>query len=341
MRWLITGGCGFIGRSLIENLIQGGDHQVRVLDNLSVGTRDDLKTVTPFIEIPRDAPLTWSRGDSAPGASVQLVVGDVLDQDLAEKVAEEVDVIVHLAANTGVGPSVEDPRSDCITNVIGTLNMLEGARAHSVPRFVFASSGAPVGECTPPIHEKLPPHPVSPYGASKLAGEGYCSAYFRTFGVATVALRFGNVYGPNSGHKSSVVAKFIRQAVAGETLEVYGDGSQTRDFIHIHDLVSAIKKAVEAPSAGGEVFQIATASETTISELVDLMVPRLEARGVGPVEVVHGPQRVGDVSRNFSDTSKAKRILGWSSGIRLAEGLDSTIEWFLSRETSEGHSSAS
>ena len=143
-----------------------------------------------------------------------------------------------------MGPSVENPRLDMECNVIGTLNMLEGARMHKVKRFIFASSGAPIGECEPPIHEEMAPHPVSPYGASKLAGEGYCSAYFRTFDVETIALRFGNVYGPGSGHKNSVVAKFIRQAMQGETLEIYGDGKQTRDFIYIDDLIQAICLAI-------------------------------------------------------------------------------------------------
>ena len=131
-------------------------------------------------------------------------------------------------------------------------------------RFVFASSGAPVGEVKLPIHEELAPHPVSPYGASKLAGEGYCSAYYRTYGLETVALRFGNVYGPGSTHKGSVVAKFIRQALAGETLEIYGDGTQTRDFIYVDDLIKAIWQASRVPNIGGEESQIATNRETTL-----------------------------------------------------------------------------
>ena len=132
--------------------------------------------------------------------------------------------------------------------------------------------GAPVGEANPPIHEELAPHPVSPYGASKLAGEGYCSAYYRTFGLETVVLRFGNVYGPGATHKDSVVAKFIRQALAGETLEIYGDGTQTRDFIYVEDLVKAIWQAATVSGVGGEIFQIATNRETTLHELTELLV---------------------------------------------------------------------
>ena len=225
---------------------------IRVVDNLSVGTRQDLAMVGTYAEVDRSAIPVFSQQSSTSAPSVQLVVGDIGDEELALRAGEGIDVVVHLAANTGVAPSVEDPRSDCISNVIGTLNYLESARHNRAKRFVFASSGAPVGECTPPIHEEMVPHPVSPYGASKLAGEGYCSAYFRTYSVETVALRFGNVYGPGSGHKNSVVAKFIRHAMQGETLEIYGDGKQTRDFVYIDDLVNAMIAAATRADIGGQ-----------------------------------------------------------------------------------------
>lgn len=320
-RWLITGGCGFIGTSLIKTLIKEGGHAIRVVDNLSVGTREDLASVCNFTELD---PTSLS-----PQSSPQLIVGDILDDRLALKTVQGMDVIVHLAANTGVGPSVADPRSDCVTNVIGTLNYLEAARHNKVKRFVFASSGAPVGECEPPIHEELAAHPVSPYGASKLAGEGYCSAYYRTFGIETLALRFGNVYGPGSGHKNSVVAKFIQQAIRGETLEIYGDGGQTRDFIYIDDLVRAIRLAAAVDGIGGEVFQIATNAETTVSEIVNMLLPILADSGIQKVKIKHSEPRTGDVRRNFSDTSKAQKLLGWQSETDLARGLRQTVDWFL------------
>ena len=173
MRWLITGGCGFLGTSLIVRLKEEGGHKIRVIDNLSTGTRSDLQNISNFAEL-KGSDIDAENWDED---NVQLIVGDILDEQMSLTVTKECDVIVHLAANTGVGPSVEDPRADCMANVIGTFNYLDAARINKIPRFIFASSGAPAGEVEPPIHEELPPHPVSPYGASKLAGEGYCSAY--------------------------------------------------------------------------------------------------------------------------------------------------------------------
>lgn len=322
LKWLITGGCGFIGTSLIKQLVEEGGHVIRVLDNLSVGSREDLGSVCRFHE-------TSCSDLSTHPDYIELIVGDILDDKLALKSAQGIDVIVHLAANTGVAPSVEDPRSDCINNVIGTLNYLEAARHNRAKRFIFASSGAPIGECEPPIHENMVPHPVSPYGASKLSGEGYCSAYFRSFGIETVCLRFGNVYGPSSGHKNSVVAKFIKRAINGKVLEIYGDGKQTRDYIYIDDLVKAIRLSASRENVGGEVFQIATNAETTLTELVKQLLTVLSDAGVDHVEVRHGASRLGDVMRNFSDTSKARQQLGWQAEIELAEGLERTVEWFL------------
>ncbi len=326
MNWLITGGCGFIGTALIRSLKDEGGHGIRVVDNLTVGDRDDLATASDFVEKSPEDP-----GPVSPDGPVELVVGDILDEDLALRAARGADAIVHLAANTGVLPSIEDPRGDCRKNVFGTLNYLEAARHNGVGRFVFASSGGTViGEVEPPIHEEMAPHPVAPYGASKLAGEGYCSAYFQTFGVQSVALRFGNVYGPLSGHKNSVVARFIKRAAGGETLEIYGDGAQTRDYIFIGDLIRAIKLSVTTSGVGGETFQIATNAETTVRELTDRLLPALAEVGVKDVEVRNAEDlgRRG-VSRNFADTSKAKRLLGWQAEMDLDEGLRRTVEWFM------------
>jgi UDP-glucose 4-epimerase len=325
VNWLVTGGCGFIGTALIRSLMKEGGHAVRVVDNLSVGTREDLAVAGDFVEVSSDG-----LGPVGSGGQVELVVGDIKDGDLALRAARDADVIVHFAANTGVMPSVEDPRGDCMSNVVGTLNYLEAARLGGVGRFVFASSGGTVvGEAEPPIHEEMVPHPVAPYGASKLAGEGYCSAYFKTFGIETVALRFGNVYGPLSGHKNSVVARFIKRAVEGEVLEIYGDGTQTRDFIFVDDLVGAVRLSTTAENVGGEVFQIATSAETTVQELTDRLVPALAAAGIENIELRKTAARRGEVRRNYADTSKARRMLGWKAEVGLDEGLRRTVEWFL------------
>jgi UDP-glucose 4-epimerase len=325
MNWLITGGCGFIGTSLIERLLldKNVKHNIRILDNLSTGTRDDLLSVVSFLELDSIDDI------NEPLDGIQLVVGDILDKDLSFKVTKNIDIIVHLAANTGVGPSVENPRLDCLTNVIGIFNYLDAARINKVPRFIFSSSGAPAGEVLPPIHEEIPPHPVSPYGASKLAGEGYCSAFNKTFGIDTVTLRFGNVYGPGSFRKNSVVAKFIRQALNGETIKIFGDGTQTRDFIYIDDLVDALISSSYINDIGGETFQIASGKETTIGEMTHNLINILKQKGIQSIQVINSDVRAGDVKRNYSDTSKAKERLNWQPKVNQEVGLLRTVEYFL------------
>lgn len=326
MRWLITGGCGFVGTALIRRLkTEYPEAKIRVLDNLSVGTRDDLAKVCEFEERNECRPGP----DSLINSCCELIIGDIKDPETCLSCCSGMDVIIHLAANTGVPVSVEKPRQDMESNVIGTFNMLEGAKVHNVKRFIFASSGAPAGEVEPPIHEELPPHPVSPYGASKLAGEGYCSAYYKSFGVKTVALRFSNVYGPGSTHKSSVVAKFIKQALSGETLVIYGDGTQTRDFIYIDDLINALILSATRLGIGGEIFQIATSRETTLNEITELMLNVFKNNGIKSPKVQKTDPRLGDVKRNFSDTRKAKKILGWECKWQLDRGIKKTVEWFL------------
>jgi UDP-glucose 4-epimerase len=318
--FLITGGCGFIGISLIPRLLRTNQGlHIRVLDNFVSGTPDDLAEITQYVKT--------SPQECQDQQGVVLIEGDIRDAETVDHCSKGVDYIIHLAANTGVRASVEDPRLDMECNVIGTLNMLEAARSNGVNKFIFASSGAPAGEAEPPIHEELPPHPVSPYGASKLAGEGYCSAYYRTFGIGTVCLRFGNVYGPRSKKKSSVVAKFIRQALNGEICMIYGDGNQTRDFLYIDDLVRAVMLCMEM-DVDGETFQIASGMERTVGELANLLASALERRGV-KMNIEYGSFRIGDVKRNFSDTSKAARMLSWKVETALEDGIEKTIDYFM------------
>jgi len=322
MNWLITGGCGFIGSALVSRLLQEGSN-VRIVDNLSVGKKSSLPENYKITE--RDAHAlsadNWSK--------LELIVSDIGDADAMCKAVQRADAIVHLAANTGVIPSIENPRDDCLTNVIGTFNLLEAARIAGIKHFVLASSGAPLGEQKPPLHEELAPHPVSPYGASKLAGEAYCSAYWGSFGIQAVALRFGNIYGSGSAAKHSVIAKFMKHALAGEQLTIYGDGNQTRDFIYIDDIVEAIIRAATYPELGGEILQIATQKEHTINEIAELIVDLVKMKTGKNVIVEYSSPRVGEVKRNFSDISKAQRLLGFTPKVLLKEGLARTLDYFL------------
>lgn len=315
-RILVTGGAGFIGANLLRMLIDSG-YRVTVLDNFSTGRRDYLR-----------------------GLDIDLVVGDILDVDLVNEAVAGCDGVVHLAAQTGVPGSLADPHRDCLINVVGTLNVLEACRQENVrrkkleqdsavasqtggvPRLVFASSNAPLGRQSPPATEDKAPLPISPYGASKLAGEAYCLAYHGSWGLGTVVLRFGNVYGPYSAHKNSVVAKFVRDVLNRGEITIDGDGSQTRDFIFVRDLCRAIVMALES-DVSGEVFQIATGREVSISQLAALIRGLAE----GDVIVRHRPWRRGDIRRSYSSIDKIRKILGWEPQVTLEEGLQETYLW--------------
>lgn len=304
-RILVTGGAGFVGANLVRLLLDTGN-RVTVLDNLSVTGN------TAYLD----------------GLDFDFVQGDILDQALVERTVLGHDAVVHLAAQTGVPGSIKDPRRDCEINVMGTLNMLEAARkaqdaAGKQFRFVFASSNAPLGKQPPPATEDKAPLPISPYGASKLAGEGYCLAYHGSWGVGAVVLRFANLYGPYSAHKNSVAAMFLKDIMSKGQIVIDGDGQQTRDFIYIDDLCRAIQLALYNV-VSGEVFQIATGVETSISELAELVQG---VTGYG-VKVSHGPSRKGDIHKNYSTIAKVGRVLGWKPNITLEQGLDLTSRWF-------------
>ncbi len=322
-KYLVTGGCGFVGVTVIHQLLKNiPGVSIRIMDNLSGGTPEDLKAVTDFILVKLDETRPMQQ------EGVELVVADIRDADACKFVAQGAEFMIHLAANTGVQPSINDPVADMSTNVTGTVNMLEAARSGGVGAFVLASSGAPIGEAPPPLNEQVVCRPISPYGASKLAGEAYLCAYNGSFGLNTVALRFSNVYGPFSRRKGSVVAKFIRQALAGEPWILNGGGNQTRDFIYSEDLAHAVIKAANI-SSGAELFQIATGVETTILELANMLSPIIEAQmGIRP-QMKAGPPLIGDVARNFADISHAKSVLGWKPQISLKSGLVKTVEWFV------------
>lgn len=320
--WLISGGCGFIGKNLIPRLLAAGE-SVRVFDNCSVCGTDDLACVCKFEEI--------DEGAEAPKKGlVQFVRGDIRKPESLRHACSDMDIFVHLAANTGVPKSVANPELDFDVNARGTFNALEAAHIAGVKRFIFASSGAPAGNAKPPVTEETVPHPISPYGASKLAGEGYCSAWHHCFGLETVALRFSNVYGPWSGHKTSVIAKFLNAALSGKDWEIYGDGSQTRDFIYVGDLVEAILRAAWAPGIGGEIFQISTGQETSLAELAALLASALKKAGLSAPAGRMGEPRLGDMPKNYALPAKAAQTLGWRARTDLKEGISKTVKWYLS-----------
>jgi UDP-glucose 4-epimerase len=304
--YLVTGGCGFIGVNLISRLIARGAH-VRVLDNLSLGKREDLASL-----------------------GVELQVGDIRDRATVVRACQGMDVAVHLAAHTRVVESLSDPELNFEINAIGTMNVLSACRDAAVKKMIFASTGGAIlGEQQPPVHEGMVPRPVSPYGASKLAGEAYCSAFFGSYRLNTVALRFSNVYGPFSYRKGSVVAQFFRNLMQKQPIVIYGDGEQTRDFLYVADLVDAILLA-DKNDTPGEVFQIASGRETSLLTLINTMkevLPELT------FDVRHEPRRSGEILRNYANIEKAHRMLGYDPQTRLAEGLRNTWQWFVSRGT--------
>lgn len=298
-RVLVTGAAGFVGANLVRMLLRKG-YAVRVLENFSSGRREHLE-----------------------GLDLEVVEGDVREAAAVAEAVGGAQHVIHLAAQTGVPGSLADPMSDCVVNVVGTLNLLEASRKSGVKRFVLASSNAPMGRQECPASEDKAPLPISPYGASKLAAEGYCLAYHGAWGLAAVALRFANAYGRFSMHKDSVVAAFCKRALASRKITIDGDGGQTRDFVHVDDLCRAALSVLES-GVGGEVFQIATGVETPIRSLA----ARIQSMCPHPVDVAYGAERQGDIRRNYSDISKARRILGWSPQITMEDGVADTFKWF-------------
>lgn len=300
---LITGGAGFVGTNLIHHLRQISSDDVCVVDNERLGSRDRLK-----------------------GYDVEFHRGDVRDLDLLRRLCGGKDLIVHLAADTRVMDSTKDPVFNFENNAIGTLNVLLAAREAGVARVIAASTGGAIlGEVPPPVHEGQVPSPVSPYGASKLAAEGYMSAFSQTYGMSTCSLRFSNIYGPRSSHKGSVVAHFFKQIRHGRDLIVYGDGTQTRDYLFVGDLVTGIHAALRLRATG--VYQLGCGYPTSVNELIAAMRETVgdEYRQFA---VVYEGFREGEIRNTWCDISKARRELGFSPMTSLSDGLTATWSWF-------------
>ncbi len=299
---LVTGGCGFIGSNLVPKLLSMGC-EVRVLDNLSRGSVSYLN-----------------------GADVELVKGDIRDQVATSRALKNVDTVFHLAAFGSVLESITDPKTNFEINVGGTLNLLGCAVKARVEQFLFSSTGgALIGNAKPPVNEQSIPKPISPYGAGKLACEGYLNAFAGSYGLRTKILRFANVYGPISEHKLGAVTMFIKGVMAGKPIHIHGDGSASRDFLHVDDLCCGIVAMAEAELAPATVLHLASGQETTILELAKLIA---KVGGRPEHEIILGKSRQGEVTRNFALFDQAKKVLGFEPSIDLETGMRRTWDWF-------------
>jgi UDP-glucose 4-epimerase len=310
---LLAGGAGFIGLNLTEYLLEKTDWKINILDNLSSGNFDNLKTIKNF-----------SKG------RIDFLKGDIRNKNDVKRAIKCCDLVVNLAAQTGVMFSQKNPLKSAEVNIIGLLNLLEVSRKNRVRRFVQISSGASLGIQKVPFNEKKSPCPISPYGASKLAGEGYCSAFSVTFGLESVVLRLPSVYGPLSAHKKSVVHQFIKQIAQGKPVIIYGDGKQTRDFLYVKDASQAILLALTKKLPNNfELFQIGAGKETSINTLFKLVKKEFEKRGYQVKTPIYKPARLGEIKRNYTEISKAKRILNFQPKVKLEKGVSLTVENYL------------
>jgi len=305
--YLVTGGAGFIGSNLAEVLVRAGE-RVRVLDDFSTGSRTNLAAVAREVEI---------------------IEGDLRDLDAVRRAVNGVTYVSHQAALRSVPRSVDDPLSTDAVNVHGTLNLLVAARdAGSVKRLVYASSSSVYGDSPLlPKMEEHTPSPVSPYAVSKLTAELYCRVFSKLYGLETVSMRYFNVFGPKQSPDSqyaAVVPLFMQAAVRGEPAIIHGDGTQSRDFTHIDNVVQANLLAMRAPNVGGEAFNIACGERHSVLEIVEL-IERFLGR---PVARRHTPPRVGDVSHTHASIEKAERLLGYAPRVGFEEGLRQTFDLF-------------
>jgi UDP-glucose 4-epimerase len=302
MNALVTGGAGFIGSNIVRQLLHDG-HEVAVLDDLSSGYAQNL----------------------APFPQVRFVQGDVRDPAAVAEAIAGAEVVFHLAASVGNKRSIDSPLEDAGINLLGTLQVLEAARAAGVRKIVVSSSAGIFGELkTLPIREDHPLEPETPYGVSKLAEEKVCLAYAKLYDLEAVALRYFNVYGPNQRFDAygNVIPIFAFQMLRGERITIFGDGEQTRDFVNVADVVQANLKAAAAVGVSGA-FNLGSGTRISINHLVDLLK---QVSGLEPA-VVHGAQRPGDVRDSLADISAAGERLGYAPTVDMEAGLAEYMQW--------------
>jgi len=302
--YLVTGGAGFIGSHLAEELVRRG-HAVRVADSLITGKRRNIEHI--------------------PG--VEFLEGDLADLAVAERAVEGREYVLHQAAIPSVPRSVKDPVASNRANVDATLSVLTAARAAGVKRFVYAGSSSVYGDTpTLPKREDMPPNPLSPYALQKLVGEQYCQMFTRLYGFETVTIRYFNVFGPRQdpgSPYSGVISLFSKALLEKRRPIIYGDGEQTRDFTYVANVVDGVLRACEEPKAVGEVINVATGGRISLNELLRAM-----NRIVGTnLEAIYQAPRAGDVRDSQADISKARDLLGYAPIVPFEEGLEKTLEW--------------
>jgi nucleoside-diphosphate-sugar epimerase len=304
--YLVTGGAGFIGSNICQELVKKGE-RVRILDDFSTGKRENI------VEF-KD--------------SVELIEGDLRDREIVKRAMKGVDFVLHQGALPSVERSIKDPLTTTRVNVLGTLNVLLAAREAKVKRVVYASSSSVYGDTpTLPKKEAMKANPQSPYAVTKLIGEEYCRIYYSVHGLETVCLRYFNVFGPRQDPGSqyaAVIPKFITLMLQAKSPPIYGDGEQSRDFTFIYDVVEANLQACEAKEAPGEVLNIACGKRITINELVERLNKILQTR----IEPTYESPRKGDVRHSLADISQARETLHYSPQIGFEQGLERTVQWF-------------
>jgi len=302
---LVTGGSGFIGSHLVDLLLKTG-YETIVFDNFFSGKIDNLKQ-----HIGKE--------------DFKLIKGDVRNQKEVEEAVKNVDFVCHLAAIVNIPLSIENPLLANAVNVEGTLNLLTECVKRNVKRFVYASTCAVYGEAQYlPIDEDHPTNPLSPYGASKLAAENYCKVFYRVYGLPTVCLRFFNVYGlrQTSGPYGGVITTFIETLRKGESLTIFGDGNQTRDFIYVEDAARACEKALRSKKCLGETFNIGTGTKTSVNELANILI---ELSGRHKTKIVYSKERKGDIRDSCANISRARNILKFKPKFSIYGGLKKMI----------------
>jgi nucleoside-diphosphate-sugar epimerase len=309
--YLVTGGAGFIGSHLTEELVRRG-HRVRVVDSLITGKRRNIAHI--------------------PG--VEFLEGDLAEPGVAQRAVQGVDYVLHQAAIPSVPRSVKDPVTSHRANVDASLNILVAARDGGVKRLVYAGSSSAYGNTpTLPKHEDMPTNPLSPYALQKLVAEQYCQMFTALYGFETVTIRYFNVFGPRQdpgSPYSGVISLFAAALLEGRRPTIYGDGGQTRDFTYIGNVVDGVLRATEAPAASGEVINVATGGRVSLNELFAAVRSFVGAK----LEPIYAETRAGDVRDSQADISKAKTLLGYEPSVPFEEGLGRTVSWYRATQMS-------